>query len=241
MPPPANEVAPQSYLLAAARCAYAILYMAFTSSQFSKLLSHLPFPLDATDRVNAAFERWQSGASTEAKRIVDLWSYCYVFRYFLLKSTKGDLQEASDFDALAAKAYRRVIEGRSAVRDSDRYASWVSVICRNALINYAQRQPSKQSIDEEDGPTLIADSPSTPYDLGFTHRLLTDAVDRLPPYLQDVARLYFFEDCDYEEISARLNKPVPTVRSYKHKLIRKMREDPQVAAFLDELGQAPGN
>lgn len=213
--------------------------MALNSSKYNRLQSFLPFPLDATDQVNAAFARWQSEAAVEAKRIIDLWSYCYVFRYFMLKSTKGDLQAASDFDELVGTVYERVIRRREGVRDSNRYASWVSVICRNALINYSRRRPTTRSIDDEDGPTLVADSPATHYDLGFTHQLLRDAVDRLPPYLEEVAQLFFFQGCDYEEISARLGKPVPTVRAYKHKLVRKMREDPRVAALLDELDRSP--
>jgi RNA polymerase sigma factor (sigma-70 family) len=61
---------------------------------------------------------------------------------------------------------------------------------------------------------------------------LHNAIDRLPAYLQETARLHFLQELTYEEISERINKSVPTVRSYRHKVVKKFREDDQLLTFL---------
>ncbi len=211
--------------------------MAQLSPRFSRLVSRLPFPLDDTDGVNAAFQRWRGEGAQRAKQVADLWAYCFVLRYFTIKAAKGDIEEASSVDALTDKAFQRVLDHHDTVREADKFANWVSVICRNTFLNYIRRRKHKQSIDEEGGPTLVADALSAVDDVGFTAQMLAKAINRLPSYLKGVAELYFFEDCGYQEISARLDKPVTTVRSYRHKAVRKLREDEHIAAFLEEMGR----
>lgn len=206
--------------------------------RFQQLVARLPFALDDTDRANAAFQRWRDDESARAKQVADLWAYCFVSRYFMMKAAKGDLDEASDVDALTDKAFQRVLNNHDTVREADKFASWVSVICRNTFLNYVNRRKRKQSIDDENGPVLVAGALAEVEDVGFTAQLLADAIERLPAYLQEVAELYFFEGCEYEEISSRIGKSVPTVRSYRHKAVQKLREDGRIAAFLEEIGRA---
>jgi hypothetical protein len=54
----------------------------------------------------------------------------------------------------------------------------------------------------------------------------------LAAYLQETARLHFLQELTYEEISERINKSVPTVRSYRHKVVKKFREDDRLLTFL---------
>ena len=154
-----------------------------TSTPFShldKLVARLPFPLDATDQVNAAFERWQTQGSEEDELKVTLWTYCYVMRYFLVKSVRGSIRGASDVDALVARVYRKVERNRESVEDGSRYANWVSVICKNTFINYVRRRPTEQSIQDDGGPTLVADTPEAYHNAGFVMEALHEAISRLP-------------------------------------------------------------
>jgi len=211
-----------------------------TSSAFKnldKLVAHLPFSLDATDRVNATFKRWQTHQTEDDEKIVALWTYCFVMRYFLVKSVRGGVQTAADVDALVAKAYRKVDRKRDTVEDASRYASWVSVVCKNTFLNYVSRRPKEQSIQDEDGPVLIAEAPPFYHDAGFVLEALHEAIDRLPAYLQETARLYFLKGCTYEEISEVIGKPVPTVRTYRHKVVRRFRDDDRLIAFLQPEAQ----
>jgi RNA polymerase sigma factor (sigma-70 family) len=212
--------------------------MASPSPRFARLLSRLPFALDDTDQVNAAFQRWRNEGAEEAKQVADLWAYCFVLRYFMMKEAKGDIGEASSVDALTDTAFQRVLDRSDTVREAGKFASWVSVVCRNTFLNYVRRRKHKESIDEEGGPVLVADVLSDVDDVGFTAQMLAAAIDRLPSYLQEVAELYFFEGYEYQEISSKTGKSVATVRSYRHKVVKKLREDEDIAAFLEEIGRA---
>lgn len=197
-----------------------------------KVAAQLPFPIDDVDAVNEAFCQWRETDSERAHHRVVLWTYCFTLRYFLLKSARGDLRSASDLDALVDKAYTKVQRNWDSVKDALRYASWVSVICKNVFLNYVRQDRHELSIHDEHGPTLTAEAPTTTYDAGFAVQLMRSAIAQLPPYLQEPARLYFIDGCTYEEISAEIDKPLPTVRTYKHKAVRRFREDEQLEELL---------
>jgi RNA polymerase sigma factor (sigma-70 family) len=118
------------------------------------------------------------------------------------------------------------------VRDPDRYANWVSVVCKNTFLNHTRSDRTADSIDEDRGPTLHADETRLP-EIGFVREALADAIERLPDYLQEPARLYFLEDRDFEEISEQIDKAVPTVRTYKHKAVKHLREDDRLREYVD--------
>ena len=206
--------------------------MSISFSDLDRLVAHLPFSLDDTEKVNAAFARWRAHPNREDEKVVALWTYCFIMRYFMVKAVRGTLRSASDLDALIAKVYRKADRKRDTVKNASRYASWVSVICKNTLINYVNRKRPEQSIQDDQGPVLLAESSTTYHDAGFVLQALHNAIDRLPAYLQETARLYFLQELTYEEISERINKSVPTVRSYRHKVVKKFREDDRLLTFL---------
>jgi len=206
--------------------------MTTPTSRLRSVLDQLPFAVDDTDAANEAFRRWKTGDDA-AKRIVDLWTYCYVCRYFLGKSAGGNFDSAAAPERLITRAYEKVRDKRDTVRNPDRYANWVSVVCKNTFLNHTRRNRRPQSIDDEKGPTLRADDRESPQKVGFVEESLEAAIDRLPNYLQEPARLYFLEDCNFQEISEAVDKPVPTIRTYKHKAVQRLREDETLREYVD--------
>lgn len=202
------------------------------SSRLRSVLDHLPFSLDDSDAANDAFRRWRENGDPEAERLVDLWTYCFVCRYFLAKSSGDAFDRAATPDELITRAYEKVREKREGVRNPDRYTNWVSVVCKNTFLNYARRDRVADSINEERGPTLQAQESKIPED-GFVREAFEDAIERLPDYLQEPARLYFLEDRDFEEISEEIGKEVPTVRTYKHKAVKQLRKDDRLREYVD--------
>lgn len=207
--------------------------MSTPSSELQSVIDRLPFSVDDTDAANDAFRRWMEGEDPEAERIVDLWTYSYVSRYFLVKSGKGVFDNVSDADQLLTRAYHKVRENRDEVRDPDSYASWVSVVCKNTFLNYTRRSRFSESIDEEEGPQLTADEDCPFANVGFVREAFVEAIEQLPEYLQEPARLYFLEDRGFEEISEKVGKPVATVRTYKHKAAKRLRTDERLREFID--------
>jgi RNA polymerase sigma factor (sigma-70 family) len=202
------------------------------SSHLESVLDHLPFSIDDTAAANDAFRRWRQQHHPSEERIVDLWTYCYVTRYFLGKATRGDLR-STDADKLIKRTYEKVEEKRKEVRNPDRYAHWVSVVCKNTFLNHMRRHRIEESIDAEGGPTLSARDSTPVADMGFVEEALVEAIDQLPDYLQAPARLYFLENKTFEEISDEIGKPVPTVRTYKHKAATRLRKNERLRGYVD--------
>ncbi|PSQ81357.1 MAG: sigma-70 family RNA polymerase sigma factor [Bacteroidetes bacterium QS_1_63_11] len=207
--------------------------MSTPTSELRTIIERLPFSVDDTAAANNAFRRWRNGSDPDAERIVDMWTYCYICRYFLSKSSQGTFDHASDTDELTTRAYRKVLDNRDGVRNPDRYANWVSVICKNTFLNYTRRDQFSESVEEEEGPTLTAEKRQSVAEVGFVREALDEAIGRLPQYLQKPARLYFLEDREFEEISDAVDKPVATVRTYKHKAVKRLRTDERLQEYVD--------
>jgi RNA polymerase sigma factor (sigma-70 family) len=203
------------------------------SSRLRTVIKQLPFAVDDTDAANDAFRRWTEEKDPQAQRLVDMWTYCYVCRYFLAKSAGDSFDSTAAPDKLITRTYEKIQENRDGVRDASRYTNWVSVICKNTFLNYTRRDRTSDSIDKEKGPTLRADTRCVP-EQGFVREAFSEAIDRLPDYLQEPARLYFLEDREFEEISEEIGKAVPTVRTYKHKAMKKLREDERLREYVDQ-------
>lgn len=200
------------------------------------LVEQLPFDLDDTAQAGRAFQRWRAAAPGDgerAKRTVDLWTYCFVRRYFLVKFAVAPARPAADLDELVERVYRKVEDHRASVRQPRRYPHWVSVVCKNTFLNYVRREhPATVSLQEEERPPLPAEE-RVRGDLGLAHEVVAAAIGRLPDYLQPVAQMRFLEDDSYKTIGKKTETAVPTVRSYAGRARRRLREDPAVRALLE--------
>lgn len=208
--------------------------MTTPSSRLQTVIDRLPFAVDDTDAVNEAFQRWRTEGDAEAERLVDLWTYCYVCRYFLAKSASNAFDSAAAPDRLITRTYGKIQDKRESVRAPGQYASWVSVVCKNTFLNHTRRDRVAESIDDEEGPILQSDEVCVVREIGFVRETFERALERLPDYLQEPARLYFLEDLDFEEISDAIGKAVPTVRTYKHKAVQKLREDETLQEYVTQ-------
>ncbi|WP_103020851.1 RNA polymerase sigma factor [Salinibacter altiplanensis] len=210
--------------------------MPASASELQTVTDRLPFSVDDTGAANDAFRQWKEEEDPDAKRLADLWTYCYVCRYFLAKSARGTFDNPSDADELTTRAYRKVQKNRDGVRNAGRYANWVSVVCKNTLLNYTRRNQFSESIDDTDRAVLTAGTTNTVAEVGFVHEAFVEAIERLPAYLQEPARLYFLEDREFEEISEAVGKPVATVRTYKHKAMKQLRTDDRLREYANRGG-----
>ena len=185
------------------------------------------------DQVNDAFLRWRHQHDDHAKYLVDLWTYCFVRRYFLLKFTRDPLfRNPADLDALIEQVYSNVQTHQHQVADTTRYANWVSVVCKNAFLNYMRAPDPTVSIDQQDGPQLRSESLEAVHDAGVVLEEFAAAVGRLPVYLRAVAYYRFVENRPYQEIGELTGKDLPIVRSYVNKAALKLRKDPLILALF---------
>lgn len=196
------------------------------------LASKLPFHLDDVDAVNDCFVRWFKAPSKEDRVVIDLWTYCFIRRYFLIKVVQEPSMGPTDFDELVDRTFLKIEASVGRVKRPAHYANWVSVVCKNTFLNYLRDRRHAVSL-YENPDSQIAAEPARPYrDVGYTRLAVHRAIDRLPRYLRECVRLRFIEGLTYEEISERTGFPLPRIRSYINKAMKRFREDDRLLAYL---------
>lgn len=201
-------------------------------ARLEQLLAHLPFHIDDMPRANAAYRAWMKYDRAEDQRVVDLWTYCFVWRNLIVKFTRNADLNPSDFDLLVTQIFERIVSQRYTVRDDAKYTNWVSVICRNSFVNYLRGLKRNQPVENMD---LMAaeDEPIRHYeDFIVLNQMLNSAISRLPAYLQHVVRQRLMSQRSYEDISEEMGKSVDVVRSYFNKAMNKLRSDVQFRALI---------
>lgn len=209
-------------------------YLHADLSRLDGLVRQLPFDLDDGAAVGSLFAEWRRSSRPRARHLLDLWTYCYVRRYFLVKFVRSaEHSTASDLEMVIDRAFKKVADNRKSIKDPERYPRWVIVVCRNVFVNHVTRQPAHISVDRIAEPSEEPDDVGRLHDEAIRATALDTAIERLPRHLREVARLRLAGELDYEVISDRTGLPVPSVRAYLHKAVVRLRRDRR---FLDSLG-----
>ena len=201
------------------------------------LADRLPFAIDESHRVNETFAAYMEAERLEDKRLVDLWTYCYVRRYFLIKFIRQARFRASELDHLVEHTYRKVEKSRHDIKHHDRYAQWVSVVCRNTFVNFVARRKTVVGLETRHDIALSPDDDPNDPDVNAAaiHNALQVAISELPPFLQATARMRFVENLSNEEIGRIIGKRSATVRAYVHKICKRFRRNRELKAWAERL------
>ncbi|MEZ4700548.1 MAG: sigma-70 family RNA polymerase sigma factor [Rhodothermales bacterium] len=195
------------------------------------LKRNLPFAIDDIDRVNALYADWLRHRRPADIRVIDLWTYCFVWRYLLTKFLRDPSLNEVDLDSLLGRIYEQVVDKRHSLQNRDRYASWVSVVCHNQYVNY-RRLTHPEMIRGLPPETALVEEPAIQHDdVLVLYRALTAAIGRLPEYLRDVCELKVVHGRTYEEIGRLTEKNIVVVRSYINRSLQRLRADPDFVLF----------
>lgn len=203
-------------------------------SLIDPLIDRLPFHLNDMVSANNIFQRWMQYDKAEDKNIIELWTYCYIWRNLAVKFVRNAGVNPADFDLLVSEVFERVLERRSSIRDQSRYTNWVSVICRNCFVNYLRKLQKNLSIEELKAPIEKNEIPIFEGDAIIVYDAIQSAIFRLPQYLQQIVIMRLIEHRSYEYISNFQGKKVGVIRSYFNKAMKKLREDPVLRRLVDD-------
>ncbi len=198
------------------------------------LAARLPFHPDDQEAVVALYERWCTARHPKDLELLELWLYCFVGRYFMVRMLREPHLSEVELEQLIGDTFLRLRRQLDSVRDRDRFVSWVGTACRNAFLNYL-RNLRRRPIPEPDDPPFEgpeAEAQLAREDLTRLLPVLAAAVERLPDFLREAARLALLEGLTYHEISRRLKKPPGTIRVYLSRAFRRLRQDPALQEFL---------
>ncbi len=106
-----------------------------TSPPLDTITALLPFHLDDTAEVNATFRRWKQHHAAADKYLIDIWTYCFIYRFFLARHTASDGDTPSGFDEFFTIVWTLLHQNLGRVCQVG-YANWVAVICRNTFASF---------------------------------------------------------------------------------------------------------
>ncbi len=198
-------------------------YSSFES--LDELVAALPFRLDDISAINATYLRWHASRNAHEREVIQLWTYCFIRRYFLVKFVQEASWSAVDLDAIIETAFRKTETRETQIREPSRYASWVSVVCKNTFRNYLRSKRHQIPLEHAPSLSLAAEPPVAYNEPGTRQRALARAIDKLPPHLRSCVRLRFLSGLSYAEIAQRTGRPVATIRAFIYKAIKRLRED----------------
>lgn len=198
-----------------------------------EVADRLPFHVDDVASANGAYLRWHASHQPEDLRVVEIWAYCYTRNYFLIKFLRDGAYGPNDLDSLVTKAFLRIRDHLDDVNDPERFASWVSVICRNVFRSFLRRRRERFTLTEGLMPTEAASYGE--YDRRLARRAVEEAIGGLPAFLREVVRLRYLEGLSYNDISAATGTPAATARAYVHRAAERLRASPALRLLFDEL------
>jgi RNA polymerase sigma-70 factor (ECF subfamily) len=174
----------------------------------------------------ALLDAWRDGDDRAGERLFDRHADA-VARFFENKVRDGaeDLTQAT---------FLRLIEVRERIRVGIAFRAFVIGIARNVLREHLREPGRGRQVDPEvDCMAELAPGPSTLIGAREEHRLLIEALRRLPIESQILLELCYWEQLNSQEMAAVLEVPASTIRT------RLSRARAQLADRMAQLAASP--
>ena len=112
-----------------------------------EVLAWLPFEVDDFAAVNTLFARWQESGNEADLDLLLKWMYGYIYRYVMVRFMRNETLSSVDVDILLSEMLIQVHDSMAKVSDADKFASYVSVICRNVYSNHLRKLVTQERLE----------------------------------------------------------------------------------------------
>ncbi|WP_296006378.1 RNA polymerase sigma factor [uncultured Alistipes sp.] len=130
---------------------------------------------------------------------------------------------ARDVDDLLQETFVKVYVNLHRYNAAYTFGQWVYTIARNTFVDYVRRRQDDLPIDERfAAPASSAPTPEESVINGQQRRQLENYLERLSPRYRKLIEMRFFEEYSYEEIAAKLDLPLGTVKTQIHRARERM-------------------
>jgi RNA polymerase sigma-70 factor, ECF subfamily len=136
------------------------------------------------------------------------------------RSLAGDAALADD---LVQDTAARALDKQKLYDPSRPLRAWLFAILRNLFINGIRKRQQFNVVKNVDDLTDGEDAVPPEQEQGLSLRLITDALDRLPPQHREVIALVSLEEMSYRDVSEILGVPMGTVMSRLSRAREQMR------------------
>lgn len=162
--------------------------------------------------------------STEPARLAEFTTFMRAYKDMVFSTATRLLGNDAQAEDIAQEVFVRAYAHFDELRGSATSGGWLKTVATNLAINHLHRyrrrwrlfSESDHALDDESSPQLempVPDSLSEQLDTEQHRALIENAVRELPADQRAALVLYHFEDCSYQEISARLGASLAKVKT----------------------------
>lgn len=141
--------------------------------------------------------------------------------YTVVRRLAGDDALADD---LAQEAWIRAFEKLHLFRGDASFGTWMYRLATNTALNHLRSAGRHRELEEEASEEVRSTPPPSVDDAVINQKVLSDALDQLPPGYREVLVLHDVEGLTHREIGERLGVATGTSKSQLHKARARMRE-----------------
>ena len=127
--------------------------------------------------------------------------------------TMGNAEDASD---LVQETFVKVYLNLEKYDPRYTFGQWIYTIARNTFIDYVRRRRDNLSIDSITSPSVAPTADDEPDSriINEQHSVQIErCMDSLPEKYRQMAELRFIKEMSYEEIAAKMELPIGTVKT----------------------------
>lgn len=163
-------------------------------------------------------ERFRNGDERALEHIYRRWSPIVFTLALRSLGDRGDAEDVTQRTFVSAWTSRASYDPAKA-----KISTWLVAIARRRIADMHEARARVRALQQELERVATPDEMvGAEVDLG-DRLLLADEIDRLEPAAREVVRLAFYDDLTHEQISARLQMPLGTVKSHLRRSLNRMR------------------
>ncbi|MGB1274598.1 MAG: RNA polymerase sigma factor [Nannocystaceae bacterium] len=153
-------------------------------------------------------KRWRDGDRKSGSTLID--------RHFrpLRRFFHNKVASESDADDLLQRTFIGCLEGVVRFREDASFRTWMFAVAHNVLRTWFREKRRDACVDFETVSVAeLGAGPSTAFAQHREHKLLLEALRRIPFESQVVLELYYWEQLEAKDVSVIMQMPIGTVRS----------------------------
>lgn len=153
--------------------------------------------------------------------------YFDIIYYTLLKM----VYSRKEAEELTSEVFSKAFQNLSSYSDKYAFSTWLFSIATHRGIDYIRRKKAntvtieEESKDEYESVVLASDSKQHPDELLIQQQIASELrllVNELKPFWHDLIEMRYYKELSYEEIAARLDMPMGTVKSQLYRAKQKL-------------------
>ena len=183
--------------------------------------------------LNAAMTHVPAAAERTGTELDDIDTLVRTYRPRVLRFVAFSIGDADLAESITTDCFMKAYNGRDKFRGDCSVNTWLTSIALNLVRDQQRlqkfrfwRQARATAIDVTDAASYLPSNESSPEKKILVHeqsQQVQAALEHLSPNQRTIFLMRFAEEMDLQEIAARLNMPINTVKTHLHRALKSVR------------------